>query len=141
MSAETLLNQLAKVRKNGVGKWMACCPAHDDRTPSLSVKEGEDGHILIHCFAGCSLEEILGAVGLEMGALFPERSQHSFNDIPPTYYPKERETKLKTEKENLEFRIMVYLRMIKNGKRFTSEEDKKHSKDFERLQELRRNFA
>ena len=40
--------------------WMACCPAHDDRTPSLSIHE-VDGKTLFHCFAGCSQDEVLAA--------------------------------------------------------------------------------
>jgi len=42
---------------------VARCPAHDDRNPSLSVSVKE-GRVLIHCFAGCSPDAVLGAVGL-----------------------------------------------------------------------------
>jgi hypothetical protein len=38
---------------------MACCPAHDDRNPSLSVRRAPDGRVLVHCFAGCSLDAVL----------------------------------------------------------------------------------
>ena len=137
MSAEDLLNQLSKVRKNGEGKWMACCPAHDDKSPSLSVSEGADGHILIHCFAGCSPEEILFSVGLQMADLFPDRDQHSFNDDPHKNLPPKRETRSESEKANLEFRLMNYLRMIKKGHRFTPEENAQHTRDFTRLQQIK----
>ena len=50
---------------------MARCPAHDDRGPSLSISEGDQGSVLIHCFAGCSAEAIVNAVGLELRDLFP----------------------------------------------------------------------
>jgi hypothetical protein len=40
-----------------------CCPAHDDRHPSLSVREGDDGRVLAHCFAGCTPEEVFSAIG------------------------------------------------------------------------------
>jgi hypothetical protein len=50
--------------------WLARCPAHDDRSPSLSIAEGDDGRILLHCFAGCSLESIVAALGLTMRDLF-----------------------------------------------------------------------
>jgi hypothetical protein len=58
---------------------MAKCPAHDDRRASLSVGEGDDGRALIKCHAGCSVEEVLNVVGLEMRDLFvaherPERA-------------------------------------------------------------------
>jgi hypothetical protein len=73
MSAETLLSRLTKVRKMGSDRWMACCPAHQDKTPSLSVRECSDGRVLLHCWTGCSVESILDAVGLEFDALFPEQ--------------------------------------------------------------------
>lgn len=43
------------------GKGMCCCPAHDDRTPSLSVTLGRKA-ILLHCFAGCTNEDIIAAL-------------------------------------------------------------------------------
>lgn len=73
MSADALLQRLDRVRARGRGQWSARCPAHDDRGPSLSIKETPDGTTLVHCFAGCSVESVLGAVGLDMTALFPER--------------------------------------------------------------------
>lgn len=74
MSAEALLSRLDRVRRVGHLKWVACCPAHDDRNPSLSIAETADGRVLLHDFgAGCSALDVLGAVGLEYTALFPER--------------------------------------------------------------------
>jgi hypothetical protein len=73
MSVEILLSHLGKVRRTGAGRWIARCPAHDDRTPSLSVRELDDVRILLHCFAGFAAADVLNAVGLEMDALFPER--------------------------------------------------------------------
>jgi hypothetical protein len=72
MSAETLLSRLDKVRKTEAGRWIAKCPAHGDRTPSLSIRELGDGRVLVHCFSGCSAPDVMAAVGLEMGDLFPE---------------------------------------------------------------------
>lgn len=70
---DTLLSRLDRVRPTGTGRWLARCPAHDDRSPSLSVGETDDGTVLIRCFAGCGPTEILGAVGLELRDLFPPR--------------------------------------------------------------------
>ena len=65
-----LLDRLDRVQgKNG--KFMARCPAHDDRGPSLSIGEGDKGSVLIHCFAGCSAEAVMNSVGLELSDLFP----------------------------------------------------------------------
>lgn len=76
MNAEKLLSRLHKVRRNEKGEWTACCPAHDDKHPSLSIKETEDGKVLVHCFSGCSAFDIVSAVGLDLTDLFPPRLQH-----------------------------------------------------------------
>lgn len=68
---DTLLSRLHKVRKNGKD-FMACCPAHEDGSPSLTIAEKEDGRILVHCFAGCETSDVLAAVGLEMKDVMPE---------------------------------------------------------------------
>jgi len=60
---EVLLGRLEGVRRAGAGSWMARCPAHPDRNPSLSIAL-RDGRVLLHCFAGCPPEAVLGAVGL-----------------------------------------------------------------------------
>ena len=73
MNAERLLGRLEGVRSTGPGRWIARCPAHDDRRPSLNVREADDGMILVHCFAGCGAAAVLEAVGLELSALFPDR--------------------------------------------------------------------
>lgn len=73
MSADTLLSHLDKVRPTGQGRWLAACPAHEDRTPSLSIRELPDGRLLLHCFAGCGVHEVLVAVGMTMVDLHPER--------------------------------------------------------------------
>lgn len=73
MSAELVLSRLSKVRVRGPEQWSAQCPAHEDRGPSLSVKETPDGRVLVHCFAGCSVDEVVGVLGLELTDLFPPR--------------------------------------------------------------------
>lgn len=73
MGIETLLGRLHGVKAgNAVGRWMARCPAHEDRSPSLTVRLVDDGRILLHCFAGCSAVDVIGACGLAMTDLFPE---------------------------------------------------------------------
>jgi hypothetical protein len=53
------------------GAHRAVCPAHDDLAPSLSIGEGSDGRILVKCHAGCTTEDVLGALGLTWGDLWP----------------------------------------------------------------------
>jgi hypothetical protein len=69
---QRLLGLLEAVRRCGKG-WIAKCPAHADRRASLSIAVGEDGRILLCCFAGCSAADVLGAVGLRVADLFPRR--------------------------------------------------------------------
>lgn len=49
----------------------ACCPAHEDKHPSLDVRELADGRILIVCRAGCGVADVVAAVGLSLSDLFP----------------------------------------------------------------------
>ena len=71
--AAKLLSRLDKVKETGRGQWLARCPAHDDGSPSLSVRETDDGTVLLHCFAQCPAGDVLAAVGMELGELFPRR--------------------------------------------------------------------
>jgi hypothetical protein len=73
MSAEALISHLDGVRRTGAGRWLAKCPAHDDGTASLAIRELDDGRVLLHDFAGCDPEHVLSAVGLTFDALFPNR--------------------------------------------------------------------
>lgn len=54
------------------GGYLARCPAHDDPHPSLSISEGDDRRILLHCWAGCATQDVLAAIGLRFTDLFPE---------------------------------------------------------------------
>lgn len=69
-----LLSRLQKVKQTGTDRYVACCPSHQDKSPSLSISV-KDEKILIHCFAGCSPAEILHSVDLETKDLF-------LNDLP-----------------------------------------------------------
>jgi hypothetical protein len=64
------------LKRTGPDRWVARCPAHDDRGPSLSIRELEDGRVLLFDFGGCSVHEVVAAVGLELTDLFPPRPLH-----------------------------------------------------------------
>lgn len=64
-----ILAKLQKVKSHG-GSWMACCPAHEDRNPSLSIAEGKDGRVLLTCHAGCTFESIRAALGAGVDDFF-----------------------------------------------------------------------
>ena len=72
--AERFVQRLSKVKGRN-GTWTACCPAHEDKSPSLSVREAMDGRVLVHCFGGCDVQSVLSAVGMDMVDLFPERDE------------------------------------------------------------------
>ena len=80
-AAEKILALLTDVKKQGAG-WMACCPAHDDRNPSLSISEGDDGKVLLKCFAGCGAEAVCSALGLTLADLMGEPSSSVSSDMP-----------------------------------------------------------
>mgnify|MGYP001417494800 CR=1 FL=1 len=72
-----LLNQLQKVKQTGHDQYIALCPSHNDKNPSLAIRQTNDGRILIKCFAGCSSYEVVSAAGLSLTDLFPKESSHS----------------------------------------------------------------
>ncbi len=76
MGCDALLSRLDRLKRTGPDRWVARCPAHDDRGPSLSIRELDDGRTLVHCFAGCAVGDVLAAVGLELDTLFPPRPLH-----------------------------------------------------------------
>jgi hypothetical protein len=82
---ENFLQRLEKVKGRN-GQWTARCPAHADRGPSLSIREAEDGRVLIHCFAGCDVNNIVQSVGMDIGDLFPPDEKRK--DYPVEGKPK-----------------------------------------------------
>lgn len=79
MSAvDKLLSRLQRVKRTGPGRWMASCPTREDRSPSLSIRELDDGRVLVHDFGGDDVHAIMAAVGLEITDLFPAKpGQHA----------------------------------------------------------------
>jgi len=70
MTIEAVLERLDGVRQTPTG-WAARCPAHDDRSPSLSIRIGERGRVLLYDFRGCTFSEITQALGLTPKDLAP----------------------------------------------------------------------
>ena len=77
---ERLLSKLDKVERlapgNHQARYRACCPAHGDKNPSLSITLSSSGTILLKCWAGCSAEEVVNSVGMEMTDLFPDQQKY-----------------------------------------------------------------
>ena len=70
LHVETILRTL-EARPAGTDRWRARCPAHDGQSrTSLSIRTGDDGRVLVHCFAGCTPGDVLAAAGLTWGDAF-----------------------------------------------------------------------
>lgn len=77
MAIESFLNKLQKVKRRGHGQWMACCPVHQEKTPSLSIKD-DNGTVIMHCFGcGAGGVEVTGALSLDPSELFPPRDNYN----------------------------------------------------------------
>jgi putative DNA primase/helicase len=61
MDATCIARALRAGRKSG-SDWIACCPAHEDRNPSLSLRDSGDGRVLVHCHAGCTQAAVIAAL-------------------------------------------------------------------------------
>ena len=84
MYIEDLLNRFDGVRESGSGQYSCRCPAHEDKSNSLGIKQGDGGRILLNCFASCDVKSILDAAGLEWKDILPDNKlyqaeKHSFN--------------------------------------------------------------
>lgn len=58
--------------RDGIRQWDACCPAHNDKNPSLRIGLTSDGRWLLYCRAGCAGADVAAAVGLSLSDLFPK---------------------------------------------------------------------
>lgn len=73
MDVDALLARFEGVRRTGAGRWLARCPAHEDRTPSLAIRATDDGRILLRDFGGCETSAVIAAIGVTFSDLFPEQ--------------------------------------------------------------------
>jgi len=80
-SAEQVAAALDKPTRTGSG-WQACCPAHEDRTPSLSISDAGD-KVLVHCHAGCDQRAVLAALEAR-GVRLNGKAR---DDEPPLVHP------------------------------------------------------
>lgn len=71
--AEKFLSRVKGVRQTGPGRWIFKVPTREDSRPSGSLRELDDGRLLIHDFAGESVVNILAEIGLELTDLYPEK--------------------------------------------------------------------
>ena len=70
MHVDKVLAYFPDAKRSGTG-WTVRCPAHDDRTPSLTISTGNDGRTLLKCHAGCRTDDVLSEIGLSFRDLYP----------------------------------------------------------------------
>lgn len=95
---DELLDRLEKVRQTGEHKYLACCPVHGDRNPSMSLSEviGDDGNrkVLVYCFAcHAGAQEVVEALGLPMSVLFEkplDRGPNVWDEFDRQFKPLDR---------------------------------------------------
>jgi len=104
MTLDEFLSRLQGVKRRGENKFIACCPAHDDKDPSLSLTE-RDGKILLHCWSGCSALSVVESLGLTLGDLFLERDYSP----PMAFAQREFSARRKREKALEAARLVVAL--------------------------------
>lgn len=68
---DNVLSRLHGVQESSEG-WIACCPAHGDTRPSLSIAVCRDERVLLHCHVGCEIHEIVDATGMQLSELYPQ---------------------------------------------------------------------
>jgi DNA primase len=131
MGAEVLISRLQKVKELRPGRYMACCPAHQDGSPSLSVSDCPDGRVLVHCFAGCPASDVMEAVGLSMSDLFPEGA---IRDYLPSAISRQERRNRATE----EAIIKIVQADLKAGKRVSAADAERAKLAAKRLERLGR---
>ena len=82
---DRLLSRLERVQTIGNNRYKALCPAHDDRSPSLAIKDDSD-RLLLHCFSGCETTDVLGAIGLTFADIMPDKAMGNFKKVNKPFY-------------------------------------------------------
>jgi hypothetical protein len=75
MKINNLISRLEGAKKTGAHSWICKCPAHQDRTASLHIKNDGDDKILLNCFAGCDTYSILKSIGLDWKDVLPDSNE------------------------------------------------------------------
>jgi 5S rRNA maturation endonuclease (ribonuclease M5) len=84
------LNQAGRTHRPSGAGYDAQCPAHPDNTPSLHIEDGDNGGVILTCYAGCVLDDILGELGLTRDAVRPPRRDPEEDNIDTYRYTDEK---------------------------------------------------
>lgn len=105
-----------RTRRRGPDRWAAQCPAHDDRSPSLSITGAED-RVLIKCFGGCAPGDVVAAIGWGLRDLFDAPARRALRrplvsrvrPVAPRQTRKPRQSLLEAVQESIHFEEPVLL--------------------------------
>lgn len=117
-AAHRVIERLHGVKQTGPGRWIGQCPAHEDKSPSLSIREIDD-RVLVHDFGGCDTSDVLAALGLSLSDLF---------ERPLTQCAAPVKSRVPTAEvlEALDHEIMVASLLIEDGMRQALSEEDQH---------------
>lgn len=114
ITAESIAFALDKPRRVRADEYRACCPAHDDKSPSLSITQKSDA-VLVYCWSGCSQAEVIDA--LRGQGLWPKERERAWNPRRPQF--------TRDELEYFHLYCLVYRDNVKAGYSPTTHEDRK----------------
>lgn len=112
LSAEIIAFALDKGRRIRADEYTACCPAHQDRSPSFSISQKAD-RVLLKCWSGCSQGEVLDA--LRARGLWPKEREQRLEPGRPTF--------TRDEIEYYHLYCLVYRESVRRGETPTPDED------------------
>lgn len=125
-----LLSMLEKVKRTGSDSYIACCPSHEDKNPSMTIREVEPDHILLHCFAGCDTQSILSSIGLSFNDIHPDRARDELRK--PSQIPfNARDVLAALYSESS--KVFIYAKDIQRGKVLTESESLDLAKSIGRI--------
>lgn len=136
MAIEHITSRLQKVKQTGKKQYQACCPAHQDSDPSLSLRELEDGRVLIHCFGGCSPVAVMESIGLTLSDLFEEPLADRIRPLYMATQEKKRLAKRVDEVEGCKLRLRIAQDMRSQGIKLSKKELTEETQAFIRLRQL-----
>jgi hypothetical protein len=113
---EDIIPRLEKAKRTGRNNWLACCPAHDDRNPSMTIHAADDGRILVKCFSGCSFNEIVDALGMGWEPWFPPKQPDDFKRAVRRPFPAADVLEALQDEALI---VMVSASMLRRGEKLT----------------------
>ncbi len=134
---DVVLGRLDSVVKRHNGGWMARCPAHDDKRRSLAVAVGRAGQVIANCFAGCTIAEITGALGLELHELYV-KDRNDYTPQDRTYFSY---AQLMEALETDSLVVMIAASRVKAGEALPDEDLKFLSDAVVRIHEARAYYS